>query len=591
MNFCQRQRIRERLQSEEGTFFKKGTALRVGLAYPNKYFFGMSNLGFQVLYHILNQETSVACERYFLPEEDLLSQVGRGSLVGYEQESPARDLQMMAFSISYQNDYLNLVPMLFMMGLKSLACDRSEEDPLIIAGGPAVTINPEPIAPFCDAMVIGEGEEVALQILEILKNVSGKAERLQALDRLEGVYVPSLFSNDYEKNAVRQTSNLGFGLISGTPNGRPQQGRFVKRLVVQDPTIPLAHTTVLTPDTEFGDLFLIEVQRGCQWGCRFCAAGFMYRYPRYDALEGLKQRIDLGLRYRKKVGLIAGDLLGHEAIHEILSYIDEKGGGFSPSSVRLNAFTPEIIHYLQKSGNRSIAIAPEAGSERLRLALNKTFTDAEVVESAVRLAEGGISNIKLYIMIGIPTEHEEDIEALLRLTLGTREALSRWAKKSGRMPSLTLSISPFTPKPSTPLQHTAFAGIPYLKSAFKRIRQGVMKAGHIRLSGESALNAYVETLLSRGDRRVSEFLLKAIVPQGKGIAAGDYAFQKKSLHELSFDPDAFVTSSLDPQRPQAWDFIDHGIKTSFLVRELEKFHRQKVTHYCMPEICRSCGVC
>jgi len=591
MNFSQRNRIAERLKVEQGAFRKNGCAIRIGLAYPNQYFFGMSNLGFQVLYHIFNQDPEIACERFFLPESDVLPEVSRGSLTGYEQSSQGRDLGMVAFSISYQNDYLNVVPMLYLLGLKSLASERDEKDPLILAGGPAVTINPEPIAPFCDAIVVGEGEEIAVQILEILKSIPDKAGRLVALDRLEGVYVPSLFPNAYEQLSLRQTTNSGFGLISGAPNGKPQAGRFVRRLVVQDPTLPLAHTTVLTPDTEFGDLFLLEVQRGCQWGCRFCAAGFMYRYPRYEALEGLKRRIDLGLKYRKKVGLIAGDLLGHETIHEILAYIDEKGGGFSPSSVRLNAFTPEIIHYLRKSGNRSIAIAPEAGSERLRRALNKTFSDAEVIESAVLLAEGGISNIKLYIMIGLPTETDEDIESLLRLTLETREALSRFAKKSGHMPSLTLSISPFTPKSSTPLQHEAFAGIPYLKSVFKKIRQRVMKAGHIRLSGESALNAYVETLLSRGDRRVSEFLLKATVSLGKAISAGDYADQRSSLNALSFNPDSFVTSRLDPNLPQPWDFIDHGIKSTFLTRELDKFHREKITHYCMPDVCRSCGVC
>lgn len=590
MNFSVRHRVKERLHGEQGTHFKLGAPLRVALAYPNVYFLGMSNLGFQTLYSVFNEDAEVSCERMFLPEEDLLPQFGPGSLTGYEREGYAREMDLVAFSISYQNDYLNLLPVLHLMGLKARAEQRDETDPLVLAGGPAVTINPEPIAPFCDVLVIGEGEEVVPKILEILKSGASKSERLEKLNALEGVYVPQLFKNPYPA-AQRYKNTAGFGLVSGKANGAPQEGRFIRRLVVQDPTIPLAHSTVLTPDTEFGDLYLIEAQRGCQWGCRFCAAGFMYRYPRYDPLEGLKRRVDMALLYRNKVGLIAGDLLGHEGIHEILSYIDEKGGGFSPSSVRLNAFTPQIIHFLRKSGNKTIAIAPEAGSERLRLSLNKTFTDEEVVESAVRLAEGGIENIKLYIMIGLPTETPEDIEALCRLTLKTREALSQYAKSSGVMPSLTLSVSPFTPKPSTPLQGTPFVGMAYLKKTLLEIKRRVLKHGHIRVTGESALDAHIETLLSRGDQRVSEFLHAALVPVGKALAVGPPTHLKKALNSLSFDPSYFIEGSFSLNDPLPWDFIDHGIKTPFLSRELEKYERGKVTHYCMPEVCRSCGVC
>lgn len=591
MSYLFQQRRKDRLNREEGAFAKAGATVRAALVYPNRYFFGMSNLGFQVLYHLMNRDPETSCERVFLPEDDVLAQCGRGSLRGMELETEVRELDFAAFSVSYQNDYLNLIPMLYLMGLKSHAADREESDPLVLAGGPAVTINPEPIAPFCDALILGEGEEIISKILEVMKSVSGKRDRLEKLATLEGVYVPSLWENRYWERSAAEKSTLGFGLVSGAPNGRPQSGHYVRRLVVQDPSIPLAHSTVLTRDTEFGDLFLIEVQRGCQWGCRFCAAGFMYRYPRYDRMEHLKARIDQGLQYRKKVGLIAGDLLGHDEIHELLEYVDSKGGGFSPSSVRLNAFTPEIIRYLHKSGNRTIAIAPEAGSERLRRGLNKTFTDEEVVASAVRLAEGGIVNIKLYIMIGLPTETDEDLDQLIRLTLATREALSRFAKVSGKMPSLTLSVSPFVPKPSTPLQSTPFAGLAYLKGAMKRIRKGLAKAGHIRFSGESPMSAYVETLLSRGDRRVGEFLLKSTVPCGKAIAAADNSGLRAALTQLSFNPDDFVTRTMPGDAPQPWDFIDHGIKTPFLNRELEKFKLGKITHYCMPDVCRSCGVC
>ncbi|MCE9625709.1 MAG: B12-binding domain-containing radical SAM protein, partial [Deltaproteobacteria bacterium] len=541
MNYLIRQRIQNRLRGEQGAYHRAGAGLRVGIAYPNKYFFGMSNLGFQTLYAVLNRLPDTSCERFFLPEEDLLAQHAPGGLQGYELGSSARELAMVAFSVSYQNDYLNLIPMLHLMGLKSRSQDRDEGDPLILVGGPAATINPEPIADFCDALVIGEGEEVIERIADILRGGGSKASRLEQLDKLDGVYVPALFNPATDRGAGGKAT-AGFGLVSGKANGRPQEGRFI-------------------------------------------------RYPSYDALEPLKRRIDHGLQYRKKIGLIAGDLLGHDAIHEILEYIDAQGGGFSPSSVRLNAFTPEIIHYLRKSGNKTIAIAPEAGSERLRRSLNKTFSDDEVVESAVKLAEGGILNIKLYIMIGLPTETEVDVDELCRLTLRTREALTRFAKRSAKMPSLTLSVSPFTPKPSTPLQYSPFVGVPALKEKLQNIRKQVLQVGHIRMSGESGLDAYIETLLSRGDRRVGEFLHKALVPAGKALVVGSAAHLRKSMLNLSFDPETFVSRTYRTDEPLPWDFIDHGMKDTFLIRELGKFESGKITHYCMPEVCRSCGVC
>ena len=438
---------------------------------------------------------------------------------------------------------------------------------------------------------VGEGEEVAEKIVEVLKARGDREEKLSRLTEMEGIYVPALRDNPYGSYPQGIKATGGFGLISGEANGHRQDFPFIRRQVVRNPRIGLAQTQVVASDTEFGDMFLLEVQRGCQWGCRFCAAGFMYRYPVYDELEDLKRRIDMGLRHRKKVGLIAGDLLGHESIHEILAYIDSQGGTFSPSSVRLNAFTPEIIHFLKKSGNRSIAIAPEAGSERLRRKLNKTFSQEEVVAAALQLAEGGIENIKLYIMIGLPSETPEDIEELCELTLQTRRALSTFAKKSGRMPQLTLSVSPFVPKPSTPLQYEPFVGMKELKKIFQKIRGRLLPQGHIRLSGESALDAMVETLLSRGDRQVHEFLEAALVPAGKAWQVGNSGHLKGALKKLSFDYESFVTRTWDPQASAPWDIIDHGMKNSYFEREQDKFQRDRITPYCRPQVCRSCGVC
>lgn len=591
MNYLYRQRLKGRLRQEIGTRYKQGALCRLGLVYPNRYFFGMSNLGFQTLYALWNQDPRVSCERIFLPEDDLIGAMGPGDLCTYEQQNFPADLDALAFSISYQNDLLNVIPLLKMMGVETHRERRDSNAPLLLAGGPALTINPEPAAMIFDAIVIGEGEGLTEAIADILCSNQDRDARCQALSQLPGVYVPSRFSNEYTQLEQARKPTRGFGLVSGAANGVPQDFPVIGRQVNLSGNSRLAQSELLTPETEFGDLFLLEVQRGCQWGCRFCAAGFMYRYPRYDSLNHLKGRVDQALQHRNKVGLIAGDLLGHEAIHELLDYIDAKGGAFSPSSVRLNAFTPKIIHHLKKSGNRSIAIAPEAGSERLRRALNKSFTQEEIVNAAVQLAEGGIENIKLYIMIGLPTETEADLAELCDLTLKTREALTRFAKKSARMPALTLSVSPFVPKPSTPLQYEPFAGLKSLKQKFQWIRKRLLSHGHIRLSGESALDAYIETLLSRGDQRVMEFLEAATIPLGKSWQVGSSAHLKTALKNLSFDPGTFTDRPLDPSAPAPWDFLDHGMKKSYYSRELDKFSRGRLTPACQPEICRSCGVC
>lgn len=529
----------------------------VGMVYPNLYYFGMSNLGFQTLYKLFQEMPDVNCERFFLPDaEQLLEYKQSGeTLISIDHDRAATEFDLLAFSVSYQNDVLNLPALLELMKLPLFAKERSEGDPIVLAGGPAMTINPLPVFDFVDAVVVGEGEEVISQIAEIFQNNSSRQERLEALSKLAGVFVPTIHK---------------------------KESHSVWRLRVDQLEPPLAHSKILTPHTEFGDMYLIEVQRGCQWACRFCAAGYIYRYPRYSQIEMLKARIDEGFKFRNKMGLLAGDLLGYGGILELLQHIDEKGGTFSPSSVRLNAFTPEIIHYLKKSGNRTIAIAPEAGSERLRRQLNKTFTDEETIRAAVMLAEGGIVNIKLYIMIGLPGEVDEDIEALCRLTLATREALLASCKKIGKIPRLTLSLSPFTPKPATPFERESYEGLEPLREKFKKIRSKLLSAGNIVITGETDLDAYVETLLSRGDERVGEFILK-YHQNNKSV--------KKTLKNLSFDPNYFITRSMVEDKVLPWSFIDHGTKEGYLIKERERAAKSRIIPPCEPTSCHICGIC
>lgn len=547
--------LRTAEEGREGNVWSRG--LNVGMVYPNLYYFGMSNLGFQTLYKIFHEMQGVNCERFFLPDDTQVLEYAQSgaTLLSIDSDTPATEFDLLAFSISYQNDVLNVPPLLELMQIPIFAKDRSEGDPIVIMGGPAMTINPLPTVDFMDAAVIGEGEEVAIRIAEILQNGTSRNERLEALANVPGVFVPSLHL---------------------------AEGKSIWRLRLDQLEPPLAHSKILTPHTEFGDMYLIEVQRGCQWACRFCAAGYIYRYPRYSQVEMLKARIDEGFLYRKKMGLLAGDLLGYGGLLDLLRHIDEKGGSFSPSSVRLNAFTPEIIHYLKKSGNRTIAIAPEAGSERLRRQLNKTFTDDEVIQAAVMLAEGGIVNIKLYIMVGLPGETDEDIDALCRLTLATREALLASTKKLGKIPRLTLSLSPFTPKPATPFEREPYEGLDSLREKFRKIKARLLPVGNIVITGETDLDAYVETLLSRGDQRVGEFILKQHQNKQK---------LRKTLKQLSFDPDYFITRSIPSEEKLPWAFIDHGTKEGYLIKERERAAKSRIIPPCEPTSCHICGIC
>jgi len=547
--------LRAAEEGREGNVWSR--AFNIGMVYPNLYYFGMSNLGFQTLYKLFHEMEDVNCERFFLPDDAQIMEYRQSgaTLLSIDSDTPASQFDLLAFSISYQNDVLNVPALLELMRVPMLAAERSEKDPVVLVGGPAMTINPLPVVDFIDAAVLGEGEEVAPQIAAIFQSSLSRQERIEALAKLPGVFVPSLHL---------------------------AEGKSIWRLRVDQLEPPLAHSKILTPHTEFGDMYLIEVQRGCQWACRFCAAGYIYRYPRYSQIDMLKARIDEGFRYRKKMGLLAGDLLGYGGLLDLLRHIDEKGGSFSPSSVRLNAFTPEIIHYLKKSGNRTIAIAPEAGSERLRRQLNKTFTDEEVVKAAVMLAEGGIVNIKLYIMVGLPGETDEDIEALCRLTLATREALLASAKVSGKIPRLTLSLSPFTPKPATPFEREPYEGLEPLREKFRKIKSRLLPVGNIVITGESDLDAYVETLLSRGDARVGEFILKQH-QNGQKL--------KKTLKQLSFNPDEFITRSMVGDEKLAWSFIDHGTKEGYLLKERERAAKSRIIPPCEPTSCHICGIC
>lgn len=503
-------KARDFLASEEGTILKgcRGDPL-IALVYPNTYYLGMSNLGFQTLYALFNADESAVCERVFLPDESILGAAAIAKpLRTMESGRAVHDCDCVAFSISFENDYLYLPTLLDLSDIPFFARDRGETDPIVIAGGAAITINPEPIADFCDAIFVGEAEEAAAEIVAVLRRDLSRSAKIAALAQIEGIYIPS--EVDFSDTPSLPSSICPASTRPNSLENRVPLAwlRKYKRRVPNDINGFPIETVIHTPYSEFGKLSLIEVQRGCGRGCKFCAEGFIYTPFRQRSYDLVKEQVVRGLKHRDKIGLIGADLLVYPQILDLMRFIHANGGTFSPSSVRLDALTPEIVKELALSGHRTLAIAPEAGSSELRRQINKKFDNAGVLSAIDLLLSGGIPNIKMYLMVGLPGESDNDIAELIEMVGEARNLVLNHAKTTGRMGSLVLSLNPFIPKPRTPYQIGVFEGIDSLEAKIHRIQKALVPRGGIRVYHENPFFAYVQALLSNGRRSLSAYLLE-----------------------------------------------------------------------------------
>src|SRR5258705_1230366 len=407
----QRDRARELLSKEVGYVSKPhGGRLRVALAFPNTYFVGMSNLGFQTVYKLFNAEEDIVCERVFLPpKSELAAQLSSGErLVTIESQTPVSDFDIFAFSVSFEWDYTNVLALLRLAGLKPRADERTHHDPLVMIGGAVTFVNPEPLALFADIIAAGEGEALIPSLLTAFKGASDRAELLRLLCTERGFYVPSFYDVRHNDDGTIEA----FAPKPGT--GAPA---IVKKAALRttDAVDPPA-TTIFTPDTEFGSRFLVEVVRGCANLCRFCWAGYNYLPVRAFPTERILELASAARTHSNRVGLVSIALCDHPDIERILARLHEMGYAISPASLRLDDLTESIVRVLRESGERTITIAPETGSDRLRRVINKTVTNDEILDRADLIFANGIDNLKLYYMIGLPTEDDADIEAIRELT-------------------------------------------------------------------------------------------------------------------------------------------------------------------------------
>ena len=494
----QRERARELLSKEVGYVRKPhGGKLRVALAFPNTYFVGMSNLGFQTVYTLFNAKDDIVCERVFLPPKtELAAQLASGApLLTLESQTPVGAFDVVAFSVSFEWDYTNVLTLLRLAGLPPRAEARTHRHPLVLIGGAVTFVNPEPLALFADAIAAGEGEVLIPSLLRAFQGASDRADLLRRLAAERGFYIPSFYDVRYTDAGTIQA----FVPRPGTGAPPVVEKAALKTTEAVDPPA----TTIFTPDTEFGSRFLVEVVRGCANLCRFCWAGYNYLPVRAFPKERILELAERARPHSNRVGLVSIALCDHPEIEEILTRLAGMGYSISPASLRLDDITPPLVRLLRESGERTITIAPETGSDRLRRVINKTITNDEILASAEMIFASGIENLKLYFMIGLPTETDEDLVAIRDLVLQLRGIMLAHARGRGRIGRLVGSVNPLVPKPGTAYQWLPMEDDKSVDRKIQRVRSLMAGIDNVYFNIKSERHSFYQALLSLGDRRVA----------------------------------------------------------------------------------------
>ena len=559
----QRDIARDVLSREVGYVRKPHAGkLRVALAFPNTYFVGMSNLGFQTIYRLFNDQPAIVCERVFLPpKQELKSLIESGArIVTLESQTPVSDFDVFAFSVSFEWDYTNVLTLLRLAGIPARAADRTERHPLIVIGGAVTFVNPEPLALFADVIAAGEGEALVPALVEAVSVAPARPELLRQLATKRGYYIPSFYDVDY----TLQGTIARF--VPKDDSGAPAVVR--KAALKTTEAVDPPSTTIFTPDTEFGSRFLIEVVRGCANLCRFCWAGYNYLPVRAFPTERILELARAARVHSSRTGLVSIALCDHPDIEHILRSLKEMGYSISPASLRLDDLTPTIVSLLKESGERTLTIAPETGSDRLRRVINKTVTNEEILDRAELIFASGIENLKLYYMIGLPSETDEDLVAIRDLTFDIREIMMRHARPRGRVGRIIASVNPLVPKPGTTYQWMPMERTAIIEQKMKRLRSLVADIDNVYFNIKSERHSYYQALLSLGDRRVAPAIEAAEANGGQW---------RRAVQDSGVDGDFFIFRDRAGDAVLPWDIIDGGMKDAFFRDELDKSQRAEWT--------------
>ena len=562
-------------RNEKGAIRKKWAGrTSIALIFPDVYSVGMSNLGLQSVYARLNAEDRVVAERFFVPNH----QIPHSPWISEESSRPLKDFDLILFSVSFESNYQNMVKALEAAGLSLRSENRQDREPIILTGGIATQINPEPIAPFVDAFLLGDFEAISEAFVSCLPELTdqglSRTERLKRLaDNVPGVYVPRFYRPVYNASGDlvewEYEQGLPFPVVPAIfiPNS-------------QSITPPVPHTRILSPDSVFPNMFLIELARGCGKGCRFCAAGFVYRPPRHWSIESL----NAALQERKdtdRVGLVGLEFLGREEIEQLCRRLLDEGLKLAFSSLRADDITQDIVRLLKASDAKLATIAPEAGSQRLRQVINKNLNEDVILEAAETLVSGGIPNLKLYFMLGLPFETDEDAQAIVDLVDKIRRAVRPIGRSRGHLGSITVSVSTFVPKAWTPMQWAGAVKKSVLERRRRILEKGLRRLPNVKLQLDSVREAHFQTILSRGDRRLAP-VLEAVALRGVTLS--------KAMKEAGLSVDMYYkTLGRDTNFP--WEVVGHRVRREYLWKEWNRASRAKQTAFCIPEICDKCGAC
>ena len=547
--------------------------LRVLLVYPNTRDVAMANLGFQQVYSLLNKIEGVICDRFALPVgwKPAARYLEREELRSIDLQMPPLEFDVIAFSISFEPDYLNTV-----LGLKyfGIQVDRKKRDascPMITAGGSAIFINPEPLAECMDVMFIGEGEGMAERFFGLMHEIEDREKFFKRAVSIPGIYLPQNYSPRME-----QDLQVGVSPFEGAP------ARVVRHWVVQEESL-CTHSVLHDEDSTFKDMALMEVTRGCIWACRFCTAGFIYRPPRLPDLEKTYNSMgtlltDLG-KSAQTIGLVGPSVTDHPDLPALARKITEQGKKLSFSSLRMETLTDELVDLILQSGQKTLTVAVDAPSERMRDVINKAATDDYIVEKCRFLTRKGILHLKIYSIIGLPLETEDDIDQFIRLVERVQEGYVEECRKLGRIGNLTIGLSPLVPKPGTPFQWHPMESVKSLKKKFARVRKALGKMPYLKMSFGSPNEAYLQTYLSRGDRNTQAFF-KTYLNNGHDA--------KSALKEHPVDQ--YVYRQYEKNDYLPWDIVDHGYRPDFLWDDYQRGLKAAHTPVCDTAICHICGL-
>ena len=549
---------------------KRSGSFRVALCYPNLYFVGMSNLGFQSVYQMLDARDDVLCERAFLPDDvdrEDLERSGR-PLTSLESGSDLRSFHVLAFSVSFENDYIHVLRMLRLAGIPLRAADRGPGDPLVVMGGSALFLNPEPLSPFADLIAVGEGEALVPRMMDALQGAVEPRRGLEGLTAKEGFYIPSRYEVRYH--------------MDGTVAAYDGPGRVLRQRGWPD-RMALPQSVVLTPHTEMSMKFMVEISRGCPCMCRFCWAGYNYLPVRGFTRKQIVDRAREVRAVTHKIGLVSTAVCDHPEIDGIVDDLAGMGYEVSVASLRLDDLTPGFVFKLADTGVQGLTLAPECGTDRMRRILNKQFTNDDILDKATWIFENGIQNLKLYYMVGLPLEEHADVEGIVDLTARIRERMIQVGRGRGRVGRIHPSVNPFVPKPGTPYQWLPLEDPKETDRKLQYLRRAFGKMPNVDAICKSARTGATQSVLALGDRRVAD-ALEAAVLQNVDL--------KRGMKAAGLDPRFYLFRGRGRDEVLPWDIVDNGVSKAYYLRELDKSLKELPTAHC-PEVqgCIKCGVC